>query len=146
MATSANQQPFQSDGKSGSSRPIYWQRPLDLVTTAFFLLGTLVFSRFVFSSHGDWIVPVGLAVTFLWRFGVHKAEIFPWNLEMRKRDASFSWRQALVEGASFFVFMIAIFALQGKDAHSSGFAINLAAIGSVLLGVYGGWYSGNTAS
>jgi hypothetical protein len=66
---------------------------------------------------------------------MHSAGILPWRSRTSNRVSAFSWRQALIEGTSFFIFMLAIFAFSGTRE------IVLAAIGGVAFGVYGGWYS-----
>jgi hypothetical protein len=139
MSASINQESFQSGGPSGSSRPIYWHDPLDRITAALCLLGALAFCRFLFPSHRDGAVLGALAAICLWRFGMHRAGILPWRSRISKRVSAFSWRQALIEGTSFFILMLAIFAFSGTGLRSS--EIVLAAIGGVAFGVYGGWYS-----
>jgi hypothetical protein len=68
-----------------------------------------------------------------------KTGILPWNPH-RERDGDFSWRQALAEGSSIFIFMLAVPVAFGEATMRLS-AVILAATVGFLYGVYGGWYS-----
>jgi hypothetical protein len=139
MATTTNRQSFQSLPRSSSSRPIDWRGPLDMITASLCLLGALSFSRFFFPSHRHLAMSTAFAGICLWRFGMHKAGILPWKSRTGQRDSTFSWRQGLIEGSAFFMFMLALVAFEGDALRSD--SVVIAAIVGLAFGVYGGWYS-----
>jgi O-antigen/teichoic acid export membrane protein len=138
MATTTNRQSLHSLLRSGGSRPIDWHGPLDTITASLCILGALAFFRFLIPSHPHLAMLAALASICLWRFGMHRAGILPWESRAGKRGSSFSWRQGLVEGSAFFMLMLALVAFEG-DAIRLGSAV-FAAIVGLVFGVYGGWY------
>jgi hypothetical protein len=139
MVTNTSAQSLQSVPGSGPSRPVDWQYPLGLITTALFYQGAVTLSHSFLPSHRDWAWSVAIAFTFLWRFGVHKAGLFPWRFRHGERYSSYSSIQALAEGFAFFIFMLVLVTLQEHGVDS--FGIILAAIAGLAYGAYAGWYS-----
>lgn len=134
---------LQAGPELGHWRQVDWRYALGLFTTALVLLGAATLFHLLLPDRPFWANVTALAVTFIWRFGVHKLGFFPWTFGSRERHSSFSLPQAAIEGFAFFVFMLAILAFQ--RLHVSSFHLILAAISGLVVGTYSGWYSSEKA-
>src|SRR5467141_3262886 len=105
MTTAGTTQFLHADPELGPRRQVEWRYALGLFTTALVFLGAVTIFHLFLPNHPIWINASALAVTFTWRFGVHKMGLFPWAFGGRERHSSFSFPQAAVEGFAYFVFM-----------------------------------------
>jgi hypothetical protein len=139
MATNETTHSQHGDPELGPWRQIDWRYALGLFTTALFLLGAITLFQLFLPNHPFWAQIIALAVTFVWRLGVHRVGFFPWTFRSRERDSSFSLPQACIEGCAFFVFMLVVLTLHRQNVSPSD--IILAATGGLAVGAYSGWYS-----
>jgi hypothetical protein len=117
-----------------------WRYPLGILTTSFVLMGVSAFFRLLplSAEHANMLT---LAVVFAWRYGVHRANIFPW-------DWGGSWTHSFLQGvlnaAACFVFFIAARSWLAKRLTLTDALIPLIACLFVLL--FGARSKAHTAS
>jgi hypothetical protein len=139
MTTAGTTQFLHADPELGPRRQVEWRYALGLFTTALLLLGARTLFHLLFPNHPFWANVSALAITSVWRFGVHKVGTFLWVFRSRERHSSFSLPQAFIEGFAFFVFMLVVIAFPRLNLSSTG--LILSAIGALVVGTYSGWCS-----
>ncbi len=122
-----------------SPRTIDWQYPLSLATTGFVLMGAFAFFHLLLPDHPTWGDVLGLCVTFLWRFGVHRTGVFPWAAT-RNEGTAYSFNplwQGVLNGFGFFIFMLFLLSATTERRQAPRlFIFVLAVIGGLAVGAF----------
>jgi hypothetical protein len=81
-----------------------WRYPFGILTTSFVLMGVSAFFRILplSTEHANILT---LAVLVAWRYGVHWANIFPWDW---RGSWTHSFLQCVLNAAACFVFFMAV--------------------------------------
>jgi hypothetical protein len=111
-----------------------WNYPLEMLTTALMLMGVSAFFR-ALPIPDEYACLLTIIVLVAWRYGVHRAGILRWRWRSSLNYSFFSFKQALLNGMAFFVFMMAVFTWTGSRL--TLFSVALAAMGGLLFGLLG---------
>jgi hypothetical protein len=105
-----------------------------MITAALVLVGASAFFR-ALPIPDEYAYLLAFIALLAWRYGVHRAGIMRWRWRGSLNYSFFSFKQALLNGIGFFVFMMAIFTWTGSRL--TLFSAALAAIGGLLFGLLG---------
>ena len=111
-----------------------WIYPLEMITGALVLMGASAFFRSL-PIPNEYAYLLTIIVQIAWRYGVHRAGILPWRWRSSFNYSFFSFKQALLNGVAFSVFLMAVFTWTGSRPTLSTAAY--AAIGGLLVGLLG---------
>jgi hypothetical protein len=105
-----------------------------MITAALVLMGAAAFFR-ALPIPDEYAYLLAIIVLVGWRFGVHRAGILRWRWRSLLNYSFFSFKQALLNGMAFFVFMLAVFTWTGSKPTLSSAAH--AAVGGLVYGLLG---------
>jgi hypothetical protein len=92
---------------NGAVARLDWNYPLMYLTSSFVLMGSsALFRALSISAENAYFLAIALFIA--WRYGVHRAGIFPWDWRSASNHPSLFLKQGLLNGVAFFSFFIAI--------------------------------------
>jgi hypothetical protein len=134
MQTDSNPDRTSSSSDTNGVAELDWNYPLEMITTALVVMGVSAFLR-ALPIADEYAYLLTIVVVFAWRYGVHRAGILRWRWRSSLNYSFFSFRQALLNGIAFFVFMLVVLTCTGNKP--TLFTAAIAALGGLLLGLLG---------
>jgi hypothetical protein len=134
MQTDSNPDRTSNSSDTNGAAELDWNYPLEMITTALVVMGVSAFLR-ALPIPDEYAYLLTIVVVFAWRYGVHRAGILRWRWRSSLNYSFFSFRQALLNGMAFFVFMLVVLTWTGNKP--TLFTAAIAALGGLLLGLLG---------
>jgi hypothetical protein len=134
MQTDSDPDRISNASATSGAAGLDWIYPLDMITAALVLMGASAFFR-TLPIPNEYAYLLAIVVLVAWRYGVHRAGILRWRRASLLNYSFFSFKQALLNGLAFFVWMMAVFTWTGRKPTLSG-AVS-AAIGALFVGLLG---------
>lgn len=134
MQTVSTSNRISNTSATGGIAAVDWNQPLDLITTAFVIVGVSAFFRTLpIPDEYAWLLT--FIVLAVWRYGMHRAGIFRWHWRRTPNYSIYSLKQGFLTAVAFFVFVMAICTSSGTKPTLYDAA--LAAIGGLVVGLLG---------
>jgi hypothetical protein len=144
MVSDAIQQSPESVRELGSSGLVDWRHFMNVISGALCLLGTVALFRFLLPSHKYWSWAAAFGGFSLWRLGMHRTGMFPWNSGSGRAISILSWPQGVAEAIAFLIFVLAVVASEEiiMSSHSWGITV----IVGLCYWIPEGWISQSATS